>query len=62
MSRVYVGNLPIDVRVKDVEDIFFKYGRIIDIDLKVHRYITIFFPLSYARLHRDLSLCACICA
>lgn len=41
MSRVYVGNLPIDVRVKDVEDIFFKYGRIIDIDLKVHRYITI---------------------
>lgn len=32
--RVYVGNLPPDVRTRDVEDIFVKYGRIAYIDLK----------------------------
>lgn len=34
MARVYVGNLPIDIRTRDIEDLFFKYGRIRDIDLK----------------------------
>eukprot|EP00281_Chroomonas_sp_CCMP1168_P004184 CAMPEP_0206269430 /NCGR_PEP_ID=MMETSP0047_2-20121206/32281_1 /ASSEMBLY_ACC=CAM_ASM_000192 /TAXON_ID=195065 /ORGANISM="Chroomonas mesostigmatica_cf, Strain CCMP1168" /LENGTH=68 /DNA_ID=CAMNT_0053697905 /DNA_START=93 /DNA_END=296 /DNA_ORIENTATION=- len=34
MARVYVGNLPIDVRVRDIEDLFWKYGRIKDVDLK----------------------------
>ena len=29
-SRVYVGNLPMDVREKDLEDVFYKYGRILD--------------------------------
>lgn len=29
-----VGNLPIDIRTRDIEDLFFKYGRIRDIDLK----------------------------
>ncbi|GAB9466098.1 Pre-mrna-splicing factor sf2 [Globisporangium polare] len=33
-SRVYVGNLPMDVRTREVEDIFYKYGRIRDIDIK----------------------------
>lgn len=28
MARVYVGNLPIDTRVRDIEDLFWKYGRI----------------------------------
>ena len=34
MSRIYVGNLPIDVRESEVDDLFYKYGRIRDIDLK----------------------------
>ncbi|XP_052193563.1 serine/arginine-rich splicing factor SR30-like isoform X2 [Diospyros lotus] len=36
MSRtVYVGNLPGDIREREVEDLFYKYGRIVDIDLKI---------------------------
>jgi arginine/serine-rich splicing factor 1/9 len=34
MARIYVGNLPLDIRSKDVEDLFWKYGRIRDIDCK----------------------------
>uniref|UniRef100_K3W7Q0 SAP domain-containing protein n=1 Tax=Globisporangium ultimum (strain ATCC 200006 / CBS 805.95 / DAOM BR144) TaxID=431595 RepID=K3W7Q0_GLOUD len=34
-ARVYVGNLPLDIRTRDVEDLFYKYGRIKDIDVKV---------------------------
>ena len=33
-TRIYVGNLPMDVRTREVEDIFYKYGRIRDIDVK----------------------------
>lgn len=32
--RVYVGNLPPDVRSKDIEEIFLKYGKIEFVDLK----------------------------
>ncbi|CAM6093904.1 unnamed protein product [Calypogeia fissa] len=32
---IYVGNLPGDVREREVEDLFYKYGRIVDIDLKL---------------------------
>ncbi|XP_022089575.1 serine/arginine-rich splicing factor 1A-like [Acanthaster planci] len=32
--RIYVGNLPSNIREKEVEDLFFKYGRISNIDLK----------------------------
>lgn len=35
--RIYVGNLPPDIRIKDVEDVFYKYGTIRDIDLKTRR-------------------------
>ncbi|MEQ2207798.1 Serine/arginine-rich splicing factor 1B [Xenoophorus captivus] len=35
--RIYVGNLPPDIRTKDVEDVFYKYGTIRDIDLKNRR-------------------------
>ncbi|XP_071946332.1 serine/arginine-rich splicing factor 1B-like [Antedon mediterranea] len=35
--RIYVGNLPPDIREKDIEDIFYKYGDIADIDLKNKR-------------------------
>ena len=33
-SKVYVGNLPPDIRSKDVEDLFYKYGKIVLIELK----------------------------
>lgn len=32
--RVYVGNLPQDVRSRDVENLFSKYGKIIDVNVK----------------------------
>ncbi|CAL5380656.1 unnamed protein product [Camellia sinensis] len=32
---LYVGNLPGDIREREVEDLFYKYGRIVDIDLKI---------------------------
>ncbi|XP_022135867.1 serine/arginine-rich splicing factor SR30 isoform X2 [Momordica charantia] len=32
---IYVGNLPGDIRLKEVEDLFYKYGPIVDIDLKI---------------------------
>ena len=27
-TRVYVGNLPPDIRSKDIEDLFYKYGKV----------------------------------
>ncbi|RDX70574.1 Serine/arginine-rich splicing factor SR30, partial [Mucuna pruriens] len=32
---IYVGNLPGDVCLREVEDLFYKYGPIVDIDLKI---------------------------
>ncbi|XP_071848813.1 serine/arginine-rich splicing factor 1A-like [Apostichopus japonicus] len=32
--RIYVGNLPPDIREKDISDVFYKYGEIANIDLK----------------------------
>ncbi|KAF9671054.1 hypothetical protein SADUNF_Sadunf12G0006900 [Salix dunnii] len=32
---IYVGNLPADIRESKVEDLFYKYGRILDVELKV---------------------------
>ncbi|MCI00391.1 pre-mRNA-splicing factor SF2, partial [Trifolium medium] len=32
---IYVGNLPADIRVREVEDLFYKFGPIVDIELKV---------------------------
>ncbi|XP_068318953.1 serine/arginine-rich splicing factor SR30-like isoform X1 [Pyrus communis] len=32
---IYVGNLPGDIRMREVEDLFLKYGPIVDIDLKI---------------------------
>ncbi|XP_042436780.1 serine/arginine-rich splicing factor SR34A-like isoform X2 [Zingiber officinale] len=31
---IYVGNLPIDIRESEVEDLFYKYGRIVEVQLK----------------------------
>jgi len=36
-GRIYVGNLPMDVQERDLEDLFFKYGKIRDIELKNNR-------------------------
>ena len=36
-SRVYVGNLPPDIRTRDIEDLFYKFGKIAFIDLKNRR-------------------------
>uniref|UniRef100_A0A2I2Y614 RRM domain-containing protein n=1 Tax=Gorilla gorilla gorilla TaxID=9595 RepID=A0A2I2Y614_GORGO len=33
-ERIYVANLPTNMREKDVEDLFYKYGRICKIELK----------------------------
>ncbi|XP_075109789.1 serine/arginine-rich splicing factor SR30 isoform X2 [Nicotiana tabacum] len=36
LSRtIYVGNLPGDIRESEVEDLFYKYGPIVEIDLKI---------------------------
>jgi len=35
--RCYVGNLPPDVREKEIEDLFYKYGRIKYVNLKNQR-------------------------
>ncbi|KAJ3676146.1 hypothetical protein LUZ60_003558 [Juncus effusus] len=32
---IFVGNLPGDIREREVEDLFYKYGPIVDIDLKI---------------------------
>lgn len=34
-SRIFIGNLPMDVRERELEDLFHKYGRIRNIDMKV---------------------------
>ncbi|XP_037548492.1 serine/arginine-rich splicing factor 9 [Nematolebias whitei] len=36
-GRIYVGNLPVDVTERDVEDLFFKYGKIREIEMKNNR-------------------------
>ncbi|KAL3856510.1 hypothetical protein ACJMK2_011260 [Sinanodonta woodiana] len=36
-NRIYVGNLPPDIRARDIEDLFYKYGRITFVDLKTRR-------------------------
>ena len=33
-SKIYIGNLPPDIRTKDIEDLFDKYGKIVFLDLK----------------------------
>lgn len=35
--RIYVGNLPPDIRTKDIQDLFYKFGKINFVDLKTRR-------------------------
>lgn len=32
--RIYVGNLPPDIRTKDIQDLFYKFGKVSFVDLK----------------------------
>jgi RNA recognition motif-containing protein len=34
MARIYVGNLPMDVRERELDDVFYKFGRITDLVIK----------------------------
>jgi arginine/serine-rich splicing factor 1/9 len=34
MTRIFVGNLPMDIREREIDDIFYKFGRINDIQIK----------------------------
>uniref|UniRef100_A0A8D0HK47 Serine/arginine-rich splicing factor 9 n=1 Tax=Sphenodon punctatus TaxID=8508 RepID=A0A8D0HK47_SPHPU len=45
-GRIYVGNLPSDVREKDLEELFYKYGRIREIELKSKRGLV---PFAFVR-------------
>jgi hypothetical protein len=29
MARIYVGNLPLDIRTKDIDDLFYKYDSLL---------------------------------
>lgn len=35
--RIYVGNLPPDIRTKDIQDLFYKFGKVLFVDLKNRR-------------------------
>ncbi|XP_050442447.1 serine/arginine-rich splicing factor 1 [Adelges cooleyi] len=35
--RIYVGNLPPDIRSKDIQDLFYKFGKVLFVDLKNQR-------------------------
>ena len=36
-TKIYVGNLPNDIRERDLEDMFYKYGKIIEVDLHARK-------------------------
>ncbi|XP_077479726.1 serine/arginine-rich splicing factor 9 [Stigmatopora argus] len=36
-GRIYVGNLPMDIQERDIEALFYKYGKIREIELKNNR-------------------------
>jgi len=37
MSTIFVGNLPKDIREREVEDLFYKYGRVEDVQIRTTR-------------------------
>lgn len=36
-NTIYIGNLPSDIKSREIEDMFEKYGKIIDVDIKMPR-------------------------
>ncbi len=35
--KVYVGNLPSNIHQRDLEDVFYKYGSIVNVDLHLNK-------------------------
>ena len=33
-KRIYVGNLPMDIKESEIDDIFYKFGKITNIEIK----------------------------
>ena len=46
-----MGNLPSNIDERDLEDIFYKYGDIADVDLKIPRYGTGGTPFAFVEFH-----------
>jgi arginine/serine-rich splicing factor 1/9 len=51
-KRIFVGNLPFDIRGKELDDLFYKFGPITDIDIKTPHNPPAFAFLTYED-HRD---------
>ena len=65
--RIYVGNLPPDIRTKDIEDLFYKFGKIVFIDLKNRRgppfaFVEFEDPRLVWRNSFSGLVCGCVCA
>ena len=60
--RVYVGNLPSNIDERDLEDIFYKYGDISDVDLKIPRYGTGGTPFAFVEFHDPRCVRVELCA
>ena len=56
--KVYVGNLPNDIRTRDLEDIFYKYGKVVDVDLH-NRKGTPFAFVEFEDPRCDTFVCLC---
>eukprot|EP00600_Ochromonadales_sp_CCMP1393_P006411 CAMPEP_0174968376 /NCGR_PEP_ID=MMETSP0004_2-20121128/8098_1 /TAXON_ID=420556 /ORGANISM="Ochromonas sp., Strain CCMP1393" /LENGTH=288 /DNA_ID=CAMNT_0016217599 /DNA_START=56 /DNA_END=922 /DNA_ORIENTATION=- len=52
MSRIYIGNLPLDIRESELDDLFYKYGKMREIDLKTPARPPAFAFISYEH-YRD---------
>jgi len=50
--RIYIGNLPLDIRESELDDLFYKYGKIKEIDLKTPARPPAFAFITFAD-HRD---------
>lgn len=46
-----MGNLPSNIDERDLEDVFYKYGDISDVDLKIPRYGTGGTPFAFVEFH-----------
>ena len=59
--KVYVGNLPNDIRTRDLEDIFYKYGKVVDVDLHNRKGTPFaFVEFEDPRCENDRNLCVCV--
>ncbi|EKX38933.1 hypothetical protein GUITHDRAFT_39633, partial [Guillardia theta CCMP2712] len=58
-----VGNLPLDIRERDIDDLFYKYGRIRDIEVKTPSRPPAFAFVEFDNLYdaEDAGMCALPC-